>query len=132
MDLTEGQACVRTGIQAPLPAGIHLLVDLWGARRLDDIETVRAALIDAAEASGARLLHLSLHGFGTGSGITGVALLAESHISIHSWPEHAYAAIDIFVCGPCDPHRVLPVLRAAFEPARIDVTEQQRGLRVED
>lgn len=131
-DTSEEAGRCGAGGHTPVPAGLHLLVDLWGARRLDDMETVRAALIDAAEASGARLLDLSLHGFGTGSGITGVALLAESHISIHSWPEHGYAAIDIFVCGPCDPHRVLPVLRAAFEPARIDVTEQRRGLQVED
>jgi S-adenosylmethionine decarboxylase len=57
-----------------------------------------------------------------------VALLAESHISIHSWPEHGYAAIDIFVCGPCDPYRVVPVLEAAFRPARMELHEQKRGL----
>lgn len=108
-------------------AGIHLLIDLWGAERLDDLEAVRAALLRATDACGARLLDLNLHTFSPTNGITGVALLAESHISIHSWPEHRYAAVDIFVCGPCDPHRIVPVLREAFSPERLEVTEQSRG-----
>lgn len=109
------------------PAGIHLLIDLWGASGLDDLEAVRAALLEATAACGATLVDLKLHGFAPSQGITGVALLAESHISIHSWPEHGYAAVDIFVCGHCDPYRVLPVLRAAFRPERVEVSEQRRG-----
>ena len=109
-------------------AGTHLLIDLWGAAELDQMETVRQALLDATAACGATLVDLKLHGFAPSNGITGVALLAESHISIHSWPEHGYAAIDVFVCGPCDPYRVVPVLQAAFQPARIQVSEQKRGV----
>lgn len=52
----------------------------------------------AAEAQ-AHVLHCHMHHFGGQAGVTGVALLAESHISIHTWPEHAYAACDIFICG---------------------------------
>ena len=109
-------------------AGTHLLIDLFGAVHLDCVEEVSAALTRAAEACGATLLGLHFHHFGEGGGVTGVALLAESHLSIHSWPEHGYAAIDIFVCGPCDPYRVMPVLEAAFQPARMELHEQKRGV----
>jgi len=55
-----------------------------------------------------------MHNFGEGSGVTGVVLLAESHISIHTWPELKYAAVDIFMCGACDPQRAIPVLGEHF------------------
>lgn len=109
------------------PAGIHLLVDLWEAEGLDSRDRVRDALVEAAEACGATVLDVNVHGFPVGQGVTGVALLAESHISIHSWPEHRYAAIDVFVCGACDARAVLPVFRRAFRPGRVDVNEVRRG-----
>lgn len=110
------------------PAGIHLLVDLWDAEGLDSEQGVRAALLEAAAACGATVLEVKVHGFPVGHGVTGVALLAESHISIHSWPEHRYAAIDVFVCGACDAHAVLPVFQRAFCPGRVEVNEYRRGL----
>ena len=118
----------RPGAAIPAARGTHLLIDLWGAQRLDELEVVRGALLASVALCGATLLDLKLHGFGAGQGITGVALLAESHISIHSWPEHGYAAIDIFVCGPCDPHSILPVLREAFSPERVEMIEHLRGI----
>lgn len=110
------------------PAGVHLLVDLWEAEGLDDAGRVEAALVEAASACGATVLQVNVHGFPVGRGVTGVALLAESHISIHSWPEHRFAAIDVFVCGTCDAHAVLPVFRRAFRPGRVEVNEHRRGL----
>lgn len=80
-------------------SGTHLLADLFGCDGLDDIDRVESALRASVIAGGATLLEIRLHSFGTGQGITGVALLAESHISIHSWPERRYAAVDIFLCG---------------------------------
>jgi S-adenosylmethionine decarboxylase len=119
----------KTGREAPAPhGGTHLLIDLWGARQLDDLEAIRAALTAAAAACGATLLDLRLHVFTPGGGITGVALLAESHISIHSWPEHGYAAVDVFVCGVCDARAVLPVLQGAFRPQEVRTSEHRRGL----
>ena len=56
-----------------------------------------------------------------------MVVLAESHISIHTWPERDFAALDIFVCGDCNPHSAIPVIQAAFEPSRIDLGEQRRG-----
>lgn len=108
-------------------AGRHLLIDLWGADGLDDVRRIEAALSDAVEACGATLLHVHVHRFGSG-GVSGIAVLAESHISIHTWPERAYAAIDIFMCGTCDPHDALPVLKRALAPETIQLAEQKRGI----
>ena len=108
-------------------AGLHLLLEFWNAKHLDDAACVGEALIGAARATGARVLDAKFHKFSPSGGITGVALLAESHISIHTWPEHAYAAIDIFMCGSCDPHVAVPVLERAFEPARSEIREVRRG-----
>lgn len=109
-------------------AGRHLLVDLWHASRLDDLPHIEAALKAAVEAVGATLLRIDLHRFSGNGGISGVAVLAESHMSIHSWPECGYAALDIFVCGDCDPYLALPVLKAAFAPGSMQVAEHRRGL----
>jgi S-adenosylmethionine decarboxylase len=109
-------------------AGTHLIIDLWDARRLDDLGVAERALRDAAAAAGATLLHVHLHHFTQNGGISGVAVLAESHISIHTWPELGYAALDVFMCGDCDPNRALPVLRKAFAPGHIAVEEHRRGV----
>ena len=108
-------------------AGTHLLVDLWGASNLDNPESIDAALREAAIVAGATILHSHFHHFTPNGGVSGVVVLAESHISIHSWPERNFAAVDIFMCGECDPHRSIPILEKAFKPARIDRIEQRRG-----
>lgn len=79
--------------------GRHLIADLRDASRLEDAAHIEACLIAAAAAAGARLLEVRLHSFGPGQGVTGVAMLAESHISIHTWPEFGSACVDIFMCG---------------------------------
>ena len=102
-------------------AGTHLLLDLWGASNLTDPELIDRALRDAAEAADATILHSHFHHFGPNGGVSGVLVLAESHISIHTWPERDFAAVDIFMCGACDPYHSLPVLkervRAEVDPA---------------
>jgi S-adenosylmethionine decarboxylase len=108
-------------------AGMHLLVDLWDATHLDDPDYIDAALREAASAAQATILHSHFHHFAPGGGVSGVVVLAESHISIHTWPERNFAAVDIFMCGACDPYASLPVLRRAFSPARVEVGEQRRG-----
>lgn len=109
-------------------AGTHLLIDLWGATNLDKIDLVEAALHESALVAGATLLHSHLHHFSPNGGISGVLVLAESHISIHTWPERSYAALDIFMCGECDPYKAIPVLRRAFKPDNVTLNEQKRGL----
>jgi S-adenosylmethionine decarboxylase len=109
-------------------AGTHLLIDLWGASRLDELDTVETALRECARLAGATVLHCHLHHFQPNGGISGVLVLAESHISIHSWPERGYAALDVFMCGDCDPYRAVPVLKEAFTPSYVTLAENKRGL----
>jgi S-adenosylmethionine decarboxylase len=114
---------VRKGVRC---AGVHLIVDLHGARGLNDIDLIETTLRRCVDAAGATLLHIHLHHFQP-SGVSGVAVLAESHISIHTWPEAGYAALDIFMCGNADPDACIPVLREAFKAKRVDVDELLRG-----
>jgi S-adenosylmethionine decarboxylase len=115
---------VRNGVRC---AGVHLIVDLYGAQRLDDLDHIEATLRRCVDAAGATLLHIHLHHFEPNGGISGVAVLAESHISFHSWPEAHYAALDVFMCGKANPDKCVPVLRKAFSPKRIAVSELLRG-----
>lgn len=109
-------------------AGTHLILDLWDAHNLSDSDIVEAGLRQAAEEAGATLLNLDLHCFTPNGGITGVAILAESHISIHTWPERAYAAVDVFMCGDAEPYKAVEVLRDAFQPRRMTLSEHRRGV----
>ncbi len=106
--------------------GLHLLIDFWGAKNLQDEALIEKAMRDAAATCGATVLDIKLHSFGENAGITGVAILAESHISIHTWPEIGYAALDVFMCGTCNPHKALPVLRSTFEPYKEKISEHRR------
>jgi S-adenosylmethionine decarboxylase len=108
-------------------AGTHLIIDLWEAAHLDNLEIVERALRECVKACKATLLHIHLHHFTPNGGISGVAVLAESHISIHSWPERGYAALDVFMCGDSMPHKAIAVLEAAFKPKRVLVEECLRG-----
>ena len=108
-------------------AGMHLLVDLWEATNLGDPAMIDRTLCAAALAAGATILHSHFHHFSPNGGVSGVVVLAESHISIHTWPENGYAALDIFMCGNATPDACVPVLRKAFSPKRIAVGEHLRG-----
>lgn len=109
-------------------AGSHILVDLWGAKNLDDQDLIERALRAAANACGATLLHIHLHQFSGSGGVSGVAVLAESHISVHTWPERHFAAFDVFMCGKCDPAEALPILRQFFEPTEMEIESNRRGM----
>jgi S-adenosylmethionine decarboxylase len=114
----------RDGVRC---AGTHLIIDLWGAERLDDLPHIEETLRACVVAAGATLLHIHLHHFTPNMGVSGVAVLAESHISIHTWPENGYAALDVFMCGGAQPHETVEVLRQAFLPTRVAVSEHLRG-----
>lgn len=109
-------------------AGRHLLVELWGASHLTNEARVREILAASVEACAATLLSLDLHRFSPTHGISGVAILGESHISIHTWPEYAYAAVDIFMCGSLDPRKAIPVLKRGFQPRQLQLMEVKRGV----
>jgi S-adenosylmethionine decarboxylase len=115
---------VRNGVRC---AGAHLIVDLYDAERLADLDHIEETLRRCVDAAGATLLHIHLHHFEPNGGVSGVAVLAESHISIHSWPEANYAAVDIFMCGNATPDACIPVLRASFKAKRVAVSELLRG-----
>ncbi|MGA9948818.1 MAG: adenosylmethionine decarboxylase [Xanthobacteraceae bacterium] len=121
--LAKDHFAVRNGVRC---AGVHLIIDLHGAKRLNDLEHIEATLRRCVEAASATLLHIHLHHFQPG-GVSGVAVLAESHISIHTWPEAGYAALDVFMCGSADPDKCIPVLREAFSANRVGVNELLRG-----
>ncbi len=115
--------CERNGVRC---AGAHLIIDLYDAQRLNEIDHVEATLRRCIEESGATLLHIHLHPFEP-NGVSGVAVLAESHISIHTWPEAGYAALDVFMCGDANPDACIPILREAFKAKRVAVSELLRG-----
>ncbi len=116
---------MRNGVRC---AGVHLIVDLHGAQGLDDIDLIEATLRRCVDAARATLLHIHLHHFQP-NGVSGVAVLAESHISIHTWPDAGYAALDVFMCGKANPDACIPVLREAFKAERVEVNEILRGQR---
>jgi S-adenosylmethionine decarboxylase len=119
----EDHFAIRNGVRC---AGVHLIVDLHDAKGLDDIDLIEMTLRHCVDAAGATLLHIHLHHFQP-NGVSGVAVLAESHISIHTWPEAGYAALDLFMCGSANPDLCIPVLRKAFGAGRVEVNELLRG-----
>ena len=108
--------------------GVHLLIELWTKHFLDDSNRIREIIIKAINTCGATMLGIDLHVFTPNGGISGVAILQESHLSIHTWPEYDYAAIDLFVCGTINPHLAVPVITDEFKPFKIDVQEIRRGI----
>jgi S-adenosylmethionine decarboxylase len=125
-DDRDDHFALRNGVRC---AGVHLIVDLHGAKGLDDIDLVESTLRRCVDAARATLLHMHVHHFQP-NGISGVAVLAESHISIHTWPDASYAALDVFMCGKANPDACIPVLREAFQAARVEVNEILRGQEV--
>ncbi|MFT6113173.1 MAG: S-adenosylmethionine decarboxylase [Glaciecola sp.] len=108
-------------------AGMHIIVDLYGADYLDNIERVEAVMRECIEKCGAHLLHIHLHHFTPNDGVTGVAVLSESHISVHTWPERNFAAFDIFMCGDSKPELAIEILKDQFNAKKVVTTIKKRG-----
>jgi spermidine synthase len=108
--------------------GRHAICEFWGARHLNSVERADRALRAAATAGNVTLIDVFVHQF-TPHGISGVAMIAESHLAIHTWPEHDYVAADFFTCGDhADVEAIIGVLRDAFEAERVDVRYLTRGV----
>lgn len=107
-------------------AGTHLIIEVENGHGLDDEDRIQKAFVDCVEECGATLLHIHTHKF-TPQGVSGVAVLAESHISVHTWPEIGYGAFDVFMCGDANPWRAVDVLKAAFGTQNVRVKELLRG-----
>jgi S-adenosylmethionine decarboxylase len=116
-------------VSGPLvPVGKHCLLDLYGcsSEKLNDDVFLAKAITEAVEKAGATLLNLTAHRFEP-QGITALALLAESHLSIHTWPETGYAAVDVFTCGDHTmPERACEVLIDALESQEHRLTTLRR------
>ena len=109
--------------------GTHILADLFGvaAGTLRDAKGLEALLRKAALRAGAQVLGSHFHSFGAEEGVTGVLLLAESHISIHTWPESGFAAADIFMCGEADAEQALAHIIHVLAPTSQQVEVAGRG-----
>lgn len=109
--------------------GRHLLADLTGIAPglLADPLQIEQILRQAARAGDATVLAGHFHHFGPQQGVTGVLLLMESHLSVHTWPEHGYAAIDIFMCGEAGADAALAALIAALQPTQQQIFKHDRG-----
>lgn len=110
------------------PLGIHQIVEFYDAKNLEDPAPISDVLKEAAEAANAQVLKIEAHDFGERAGFTAVALLAESHMSLHTWPEHGYVAIDIFLCGDAKPGQAVAVLERYFAPETVVQKSIERGL----
>ena len=110
--------------------GKHLLLELndCDPKLLNDISFIREIMLAAANESGATVLGESFHQFSP-QGVSGVILIAESHLSVHTWPEHGYAGADIFTCGTrVKPERAAEVIIAKLKPGTHSVILMNRGM----
>ena len=109
--------------------GRHFLAEFFDCDRviLDDVAAVRGRMRDAALAARATIVDAVFHRFNP-HGVSGVVVIAESHLSIHTWPEYGYAAVDIFTCGEqCKPEDALELLKATLGSNRCDIRLVERG-----
>ncbi|MDK1314254.1 adenosylmethionine decarboxylase [Pseudoalteromonas ardens] len=113
--------------QSVYPLGQHIIVDLFDASNLIGEAHIEKMMIECANAANATVLKTHLHPFETNGGVSGMIILAESHISIHTWPEYNFAAMDIFMCGEAQPELCLPIIEACFQPGRMVINTLTRG-----
>jgi S-adenosylmethionine decarboxylase len=110
--------------------GRHLLLELFDCDpdAINNLEAVKSSLIEAAKRAQATIVDVVFHEFNP-FGISGVVVIAESHLSIHTWPEYRYAAVDIFSCGEVlQPEIAANFLIEQFGAERTSVVEMQRGM----
>jgi S-adenosylmethionine decarboxylase len=109
------------------PYSVHLLADFESPHFVEDPRKLRTLLWEAALAAKNTPLKTSIHKFPL-QGITGIVILAESHIAIHTWPECNYMAVDIFTCGKKSmPYRALEYMKKQLQPKKVKVMFIKRG-----
>lgn len=110
--------------------GRHVLAELYDcdAELLSDLQRVRKIMVDAALEAGAEVREAVFHQFSP-QGVSGVVVISESHLAVHTWPEYGYASIDVFTCGErVDPWDACRYVAAAFAADRVTATEARRGI----
>ncbi len=111
--------------------GTHFLAEFHDCdpEALNDVAGIEASMRAAASAAGATVVQSSFHKFGP-HGVSGVLVLAESHLSVHTWPEHGYASADIYTCGDtCKPELAPLSLQVALAAGSVQILQVQRGIR---
>ncbi|MDP2735285.1 MAG: adenosylmethionine decarboxylase [bacterium] len=117
----------NANIPNPTYAGRHLVADFWHGRDIESERELKRLLKKAAEVACSKALKISIFKFSP-QGITGVILLAESHIAIHTWPEIGYMAVDVFTCGAQSrPREALEFLKNELQPKESEIREMKRG-----
>lgn len=116
-------------VSSNLSVGRHVILDAWeiDIGLLNDGDFVRQALERAVAACEATLLDLILHTFDP-HGVTATAILAESHLAVHTWPEHGYLGADLFYCGRGEPQRAMASLAESFGAGEVRFRHLDRGL----
>lgn len=107
--------------------GQHILIECRGQHATMDSLALKDLMTKAAVEAGATVLFDHFHLFGGHGGITGVLLLAESHITVHTWPEHNYAAFDVFMCGNASPLKAADIIANHFPDSDVDIKTLDRG-----
>ncbi len=108
--------------------GTHLIAEFWGGKDITDPKEFEKVLLKAAVLAKTQPLKVFIHEFSP-QGMTGVVVLAESHITFHSWPEMDYLALDVFTCGKeSDPYKALDHLKKRLKPKKVEITEIKRGI----
>ncbi len=107
--------------------GVHVIAEFWECRIEEDVFNFEAAITEAARKANCELLKYDAHRFSP-MGYTAFAILGESHISIHTWPEKQYCALDIFTCGKhTSPHEAITYLKEQLKPERFEINTIYRG-----
>ncbi|GIN60183.1 S-adenosylmethionine decarboxylase proenzyme [Robertmurraya siralis] len=109
--------------------GRHVISELWGCdfEKLNDIEQIERIFADAALKSGAEIREVAFHKFAP-QGVSGVVIISESHLTIHSFPEHGYASIDVYTCGEMDPNIAANYIAEALGAKTRENIELPRGM----
>jgi S-adenosylmethionine decarboxylase len=112
--------------------GTHLILDAWGApaELLDDRNQIKITLLEAVKVSQGTLIDFFIHQFNP-HGITATATLAESHITIHTWPEYEYFAADLFFCGEGKPLDAIEIIKNSLQAQNVSLREINRGFPLE-
>lgn len=120
--MAKGERCLKT-------LGRHVISELWecDVETLDDVETIERILTDAALKAGAEIREVAFHKFAP-QGVSGVVIISESHLTIHTFPEHTYASIDVYTCGDLNPHIAANYIAESLGAKIRETMEIPRGL----
>jgi S-adenosylmethionine decarboxylase len=130
-----GRGCRAGDVRSAAMQGLHLIVDLHGCRpavALDDASALRTLCLEAVQAAGLQAVGELFHRFAPPGGVTGVVLLAESHLALHTWPEFAAVTLDVYVCNVSGDNSgraqaLLAALRDTFAPAQCHERQVERA-----